>query len=285
MNNVFIPDENELEKKLNFFVLEGADSIHVVSDFDRTLTYATFGNQKTPSLISHLRNGNYLTSDYAERAQKLADKYHPIEINSNISIDEKKKDMSEWWKSHYELLAECGLDEETMKKAVRDLVKEGRFRLRKGTRDFFGSLHEEKIPLIIMSSAGIGNMVTDFLDIHGLYCSNVHFIGNTLDFDSKGKFRGIEDNKIIHSFNKNEIEIKGLPVYDEISKRRNVLLLGDSLGDLKMAEGFPYKNLLKIGFFNPGEEDFEHYADQFDVLIKNDGDFSYVNFLLKNILR
>lgn len=52
-------------------------------------------------------------------------------------------------------------------------------------------------------------------------------------------------------FNKHENVIHSSPYFKEISGRTNVILLGDSLGDIKMAHGVPSPNtILKIGFLN-----------------------------------
>jgi 5'-nucleotidase len=74
---------------------------------------------------------------------------------------------------------------------------------------------------------------------------NVHIISNNFIRDKQGKAIGIQE-PIIHSFNKNETTIKIFPFYQEIAERKNVLLLGDSPGDVHMADGFEYENILKI---------------------------------------
>jgi hypothetical protein len=65
--------------------------MHVVSDFDRTLTKVFVNGKKIPSLISVIRDGNYLSSDYAEKAHALFNKYHLIETDTKIPLGEKKK--------------------------------------------------------------------------------------------------------------------------------------------------------------------------------------------------
>lgn len=53
---------------------------------------------------------------------------------------------------------------------------------------------------------------------------------------------------LIHSFNKREGAVSHVA---ELQGRPNVLLLGDSLGDLTMADGVPdHQNILTIGFLN-----------------------------------
>lgn len=284
MENVIIINPENLKEKLETFKKQGKDVFHVLTDFDRTLTKAYFKGEKVTAIINHLRMGNYLTEDYAQKAKALQDKYYPIEVSQTTSQDDKNKAMFEWWSKHYELLIKSGLDEKTMSKAIADIIKTGTIALRKGADIFLKTLNQNKIPVIIMSSSGIGNMVVDFLKLQNLMLDNTHFIGNTLKFNKEGKFLGIADNKIIHVFNKHEVEIKNLPIYKEVKDRKNIILLGDTISDLGMLEGLDYNNLIKIGFYNYPEENLDDFKKNFDIIITNDSSFEYVNSLLKEIL-
>jgi hypothetical protein len=55
-------------------------------------------------LISVLRSELYLSEEYSKEAYKLFDFYNPIEINPNISLEEKKVQMTSWWHKHLLLL-------------------------------------------------------------------------------------------------------------------------------------------------------------------------------------
>ena len=56
---------------------------------------------------------------------------------------------------------------------------------------------------------------------------------------------------LIHVFNKNENVIHNSDYFEKLESRENIILLGDSLGDLQMAEGATKaKNVLRIGFLN-----------------------------------
>jgi|GEM_PF-2763992 len=47
--------------------------------------------------------------------------------------------------------------------------------------------------------------------------------------------------------NKSEVAIHSFPaVYTKIEKRKNVILLGDSLHDVQMIDGFDYTTCIKI---------------------------------------
>lgn len=285
-DNVIISNQKELDRKIETIKKDGISSLHILSDFDRTLTKAFVEGKKTPSLISHLRNGQYLTEDYAEKAHKLFNKYHPIEISKDINQKEKNKKMIEWWTLHYKLLADSGFDEKTMKKFVKEAIYEKSIILREKSREFLKKSNKLNIPIIILSSSGIGNIVTEFLKEQNLLFKNVHFIGNIAEFNTEGKFTKIKDNKVIHVFNKQESELKNLPIYAEISKRKNILLFGDSLGDLGMLEGIEFKNLISFGFMNyPEEEDLEEFKRKFDIVILNDGSFEPINEILDKILK
>lgn len=57
--------------------------------------------------------------------------------------------------------------------------------------------------------------------------------------------------ELIHICNKREGAMLNTGHFQELRARPNVLLLGDSLGDLDMADGVQdMQNILKIGFLN-----------------------------------
>ena len=280
MKNIIISDQEHFKKLKQIIISQGLSKFHVVADFDRTLTKAFVNGKQTPSIISVLRNENYLSEEYSEKARALAERYHPIEIDSAISINVKKKKMQEWWEKHFELLIESGLN----KKNLERVINEGKVEFREGASEFLDLLHEKKIPLIILSSSGIGDLIPMYLEKREKLYDNVHIITNLYKWDEKGN--AIEIKKpIIHVFNKDETSIKNYPeIYNKIKDRKNVLLLGDSLGDLGMVEGFDYENLLKIGFLNEEvEKNMKEYKENFDVIITNDSDMKYVNEFIKEI--
>ncbi len=155
--------------------------------------------------------------------------------------------------------------------------------MRAGGDKFLSRLNKSSIPLVIISSAGIGNMIEDFLKEQNLLFQNTHIVGNMLEFNNQGKFIGIKNNKIIHILNKREAALQEIPVYSELKKRKNIILLGDSLDDLQMVEDLDYENLISIIFLD-NLELLDAAKEKFDVIITDDGDFSYINELLEEIL-
>lgn len=281
--NVIIVDEKGLEKKIKRIKESGTDRLHVLADFDRTLTKEFYNGIKCSSIISYLRkiDGKYLTKDYANKARRLFEKYHPIEIDPKVSMIEKSKKMQEWWEKHFELLIKCGLDKKTIIESTKDMIEENALGFRKGVNEFLFFLDSKKIPLVIISSS-VGNMIKEFFNQQGLISKNITIISNEIDFDKNGKAKGIE--RIVHVFNKNEMELNKHKIHETIKNKKNVILLGDSIGDLKMVEGFEYDNLIRIGFLNDNiDENIEAYKKGFDIIITNDGDFESVNELLEKI--
>ncbi|PIO07664.1 hypothetical protein COU59_03075 [Candidatus Pacearchaeota archaeon CG10_big_fil_rev_8_21_14_0_10_34_12] len=280
---IIVVNPKELEEKKRKITKEGLDKLHIVADFDKTLTTLFLPNgNKVNSLISILRNGNYLDEDYVKRANELFSIYHPIEINSNLDFSEKKKKMHEWWEKHFTLLGEKGLDKELIKKCVEDIIKDNLIVFRQGVWEFVNFLDKNNIPLLIIS-ASIGDLIREFMREKGFLSDDIYIISNELNYDSNGKFIGVK--KIVHVLNKDESAIKNFPkIYKKVEKRKNVLLLGDGIGDVDMVHGFEYDNLIKIGFLNENiEKNLEEFKKHFDVVLTGDQDFSFVNKFVRDI--
>jgi 5'-nucleotidase len=277
---LIIPNPENLERLKSQIKTGGYSKIHILSDFDRTLTYGEIDGVKTPSIISMLRDGNHLTENYAKKAHALFDKYHPIEIDPSIPLKEKKKAMQAWWETHNKLLMESGLS----KSDLEDIVKNGHVRFREGVPEFLDFLHQHNIPLIILSASGCGDAVQMFFKKIGRDYSNISYVTNQFNWDENGRATSPK-GLIIHCMNKDETILREMPeIYSKIHDRKNVLLLGDSIGDLGMVEGFQYENLLRIGFLNFDYDKLrEEYKENFDVVLEGDGDFNPVNTLIQDL--
>jgi len=285
MEDIIIPNPEVLNKKLQKLIKAGSEKLHILSDFDRTLTRAFYKSEKAGSIISHLRKDKerYLTKDYSEKAMNLFNKFHPIEINPNISKEEKSKKMYEWWRAHKELLIQSGFDKKLIQQSVKDMIKEDSLMFRDNSNEFFKLLKSNNIPLIIMSSS-LEDLIKEFIQQKNIYSENIHVIANKFEFNEKGK--AISIKRIIHVFNKHEMELSALPIYQELLKRKNIILLGDSLGDLGMSQGFPFNEIIRIGFLNENiEQNLDSYKKNFDIIILNDNSMEYINNILKQILK
>src|SRR3990167_8196739 len=69
---IVITDEGILKAKIASFSKDGRNSIHVLTDFDKTLTKFVLPNgEEMPSLIFRIRNGFYLSKEYSQKANEL----------------------------------------------------------------------------------------------------------------------------------------------------------------------------------------------------------------------
>ncbi len=279
---VVIVDPEKFTKQKKFFRQKGAKNLQVISDFDHTITKCFVDGKRTPSLIGLLRKKDYLHKNYKKEAKKLFNYYHKIEIDPKIPLSLKKEKMLEWWKRHFSMLIKFGLTKDLVKK----VMQESDFHLRPGGQEFFNRLNKKSVPLLIFSAGGLGReSIEIFLKKRALFYNNTHIIANNFIWDEAGRLLAIE-KPIIHVYNKDEAILKNFSFYEKVKKRKNVILLGDSLGDAKMAQGMAHDEVLKIGFLN--EDDRTHlkyYCQEFDLVIIGDASFYFVNQLLKSILR
>ena len=267
MKNILISNPRKLEKLKKSISKDGVKKLHILADFDRTMTRAFINGENTPSLISILRDGNYLTSSYVRKARNLYIKFHPIEINSKVLPEDKKKAMNEWWTTHFDLLIKSGLN----KKDLEKVVESNKIKLRDGASEFIDFLYNNNIPLVIMSSSGLGgDIISMFLKKERKIHNNIHIVSNSYEWDKNGNAVSVK-KPIIHVMNKNETVVKNLPFFNVIKNKKNIILLGDNLEDIRMVEGFAYDNLIKIGFLNESiKENLKQYKLKYDVVLLND---------------
>lgn len=283
MQDIIVADEQKLIKIIAALKNGGAGNLHVLSDFDRTLTRACSNGIPVPSLISVLYDHNYLTPEYSRKSKTLERKYRPIEDDPDIPLEIKKIAMLEWWQKQFDLLVKSGLDRNDIKNIVSsDIVK-----FRAGIGEFAAILAKNNIPLVVMSASGMGaEAIKMAFGRIGADSSNLKIISNEFIWDKNGYAIGVKQ-PIIHAFNKDETTVKEFPeIYDVIKNRKNVVLLGDNPEDVKMVCGFNYDNLLSIGFYNrQGGEWLEKHKKVFDIVIANDAGLDYVNQLLGETTR
>lgn len=98
----------------------------------------------------------------------------------------------------------------------------------------------------------------------------------------------VVDAQLIHSLNKNASAIEGTAFSKQchLEQRRNILLLGDSLGDANMADGLKFEEdeIVRIGFLNTDVDNkLEAYLDRFDVVLTDDSSLLPLELLLQQI--
>lgn len=278
IDNIHIKYPDKLQAKITAMKSAGPESIHVVSDFDHTLTRAFIEGKKILSTYAVLRDCNYLDPAYNQKDTELFEEYYPIEQDTSISDEIKTKKMEEWWFKHYDLMLKSGVT----KDMIFEVSKAGRLVFRKDSINFINTLFENNIPLLIFS-AGIGNVIELFLKDNNCNHKNVKIISNFLKFDESGKMIAFSDT-LIHSYNKSEVSLKNGRYEREIKNRKNVILLGDVIGDLGMSAGLDHDNIIHIGFLNKDKDrNLPTFEEEFDIVILNDGEMTYVNDIIRDI--
>lgn len=279
MSSVFVCNPAKLEEKKAIIRTGGAAKLHVVSDFDKTLSCAHQHGEKRRSLVELIRKHKYLSDDYVKKAYELFDTYHPYEIDPQLDSKTKSAKMLEWWSTHVKVMGQHGMS----KQVVERIVQEQDSGLRKGLGTFLDTLNKKHIPLLILSSS-VTDLVEGFLKKENMLYPNIHVISNKYKYDENGKVKGYEGN-IVHSLNKDQTVIKGTKYEKMVEQRKNVLLLGDTLDDIGMLAGFEHDVVIKIGFLSEDvEKKLPAYKEVYDVIILNDGNFDFVNELLESLI-
>ena len=270
---IYISDNHELDKKI-LKIKQNTKNLHIIVDFDRTLTKAFVKGIKVHTLFGQLLN--HLGKKYCDVFDKLYKKYQPVEISS-ISVEEKIPKMIDWWK----ILIQTAIDEGISNEIISKIIKDNKIYLREGAIDFFNKINKKNIPVLIFS-AGLGDIISEFLKSKKIYSKNIHIISNFFIFGDNGKVIGTKP-PLVYSFNKNEFLVRKSSYFSLIKKKKNVLLLGDLIEDTKMADGLNHDCILKIGFLN-NSEDLASFQKVYDIVITKDGSFEAVNNLLDKIL-
>ncbi len=259
----------------------GVNKLHILADFDRTLTKGFYQWKKISSIASFLYTWDYLFSAYQEQWQALFDHYYPIEQDHTIDRGTKKKSMQERWTKHLDILIKYKLS----RNDIADIVQQDLLQLRDGYAQFFAQINSYHIPLIIISASGIGYDAIDaFLSHKKIDQQYVSIISNAFIRDEKWYAIGRKE-PVIHSLNKDETTLQQFPdVYTKVQDRTNVILLGDSLHDLEMIDGFDYDNLLTIWRCHSDDPETKNRYDEcFDIVITNDWPLDIVNTILSKI--
>lgn len=257
----------------------GDKKLQVISDFDMTLSRFQYNGERSPTCYNIIDNSKMISEDCRKKLKDLFNIYYPLEIDPNRTSQEKFPLMVEWWSKAHTLL--CG--QRIEKQMLSQVVKESRARLREGFEKFFDTLYHSEIPLFIFS-AGIGDVLEEIIRQAGVYHSNIKVVSNYMDFDDNGIMTGFK-GKLIHTYNKNNSVLRDTEYFQQISHRSNILLLGDTLGDLTMAEGVAtVENSLRIGFLNDKVEELtDQFLQSYDIVLVRDETLDVVNGILNFI--
>ncbi|XP_078620321.1 cytosolic 5'-nucleotidase 3-like isoform X4 [Branchiostoma floridae x Branchiostoma japonicum] len=278
--NVHIRDPERVEKLLCQLIQDGKSKLQVITDFDYTITRWAYKGTRVAASFNVLENSSLVPESKKQILDELRDTYYPIEINAKMTIEEKIPFMMEWYTKGTGVLVECGLKQSDLSLAV----KESNAQMRDGCDWQFHTLHEHSVPMLIFS-AGIGDILEEIIKQHSQMYANMRVVSNYMDFNHDGMLVGFKGD-LVHTYNKNEGALRNSDYFTTLKERRNIILMGDSMGDLRMADGVPnMQHILKIGFLNDNiEERLEKYKEAYDIVLVSDDTMDVPNAIMKKIL-
>ncbi|XP_043255500.1 7-methylguanosine phosphate-specific 5'-nucleotidase [Colletes gigas] len=263
--HVYIKDKKRLLRILNTILRDGCKSLQIVTDFDLTLTKQHVNGKKVLSSFGMFGKCKQLSLTYTEESHRLYDMYRPIEIDPHLPLETKAEAMTNWIIAAEEILKGIPFNPDE----ILEVAKTYGMNLRDHTEELFKKLYSAGIPILVFS-AGLGDIVEAILRERGVLFDNVKVISNFLEYKD-GKLAGFKNEKLIHVFNKNEyaIEQEHLNV---LEGRKNVLLMGDTIGDASMVDGMGEINaVLKIGFlYDNAETSLRSYMEEYDIVLVDD---------------
>ncbi|TPX59319.1 5'-nucleotidase [Powellomyces hirtus] len=276
-NSIYVKDSVRVTEKLTSIIADGKDSLHIISDFDMTISKYWVNGERNIGSHRVLALSSRVTEEFTEKTTAIYKKYYPIEISQTVPYAEKVKAMVEWWSTAHEMILELKLTKEEL----NSMADEVDVVLRDGVVELVAMSEELGIPLLVFS-AGLGDVIEAILRKQNLLKSNVEIVSNKLHFGPDkiaDRFMG----KIIHTFNKDEAVVEG-PYAKMIEGRANVILMGDSLGDLRMGQGLKHDTQLTIGFLNHDQELLiEQYSEAFDIVVLDDASMDICNLILEAV--
>lgn len=246
------------------------NNVYLVIDFDKTITT----KQSTDSWAA---SGMMLGDNFAKEINKLYEQFRPIELNYQIPLEEKEQAMKEWYKECMKLYFKYNL---TKTKLIESIHKSN-LCFRKGAKEILQKLAQEKIPVIILS-AGIGNVIEQFLKEQECYSENMYIIANFIEFDENGKAKQFDNSKIIHTLNKTKKDKIPKSFNQKIKDLPYKILIGDLKEDENMVPKEEWNTTLKIGFLEHETENLlKTYQDTFDVVLTDeDATFDILNKII-----
>ena len=163
------------------------------------------------------------------------------------------------------------------------LVRDARMVPRPGALELLKALETAGIPVLIVS-AGLSDVIEEFLRQHGALSENLAICSNRLNYDADAAPKSVSPDPPITSFTKEYAYSSASSFFAEHKHRRAIIQLGDSLSDVDPAKKVPYDQLISIGFLN-AKLDARKHGEAFDAVVcGNLGSVQPVSDLIEDIL-
>ncbi|XP_035671284.1 cytosolic 5'-nucleotidase 3-like [Branchiostoma floridae] len=278
-DHIHITDANHVEQVLSNLVAAGKQKLRVISDFDQTLSRYAVDGVRCPMSHDVIAQSSLMSEQTRVKVKKVVDYYYPKEISLTIPMSEKVQLMVDYWTQIHDIFLASDLNQQDISSTIHSNSPP----LREGYDAFMSALHQHDIPLLVFS-AGLGDVIQEMFAKYSVVYPNCRVVSNFMKFDDAGKLVGFHD-PLIHIFNKNKSVLPDESYFTEQRKRTNVILLGDSPGDLQMADGVPnVENVLKIGYLNAHLERLDLFTELYDIVLVEDETMDVVNSILQKII-
>jgi HAD superfamily hydrolase (TIGR01544 family) len=244
-----------LAAKIARFSAAGSTQVHVVLDFDRTLTVAKHASVEATSW--QVMERQMPPAGKAEYGA-LFDAYRRFELDGALTTSLAE----EWWNKSLALLTKYAVDLNEVEATFLDTVA-----LRPGATELFAAVDRQGIPAVILS-AGVKDIITILLTKNGITPPLV--ISTELTTNTKGIVTGWQPETVVHVLNKSEVQHDEL---DRIRRERPLsIIIGDSLDDAHMAIG--EDDVLRIRVIDPRADEqveaaLEKTFQAFDLAVLN----------------
>lgn len=265
-----LQDEASVGAKINNFQSQGADALHVLLDFDRTITVGQTGEDDATTWKVLFR---HLPSEAQEKYQAYYSQYRPLEVSGVMT----EEDARTWASSILDLFVEYKVNLNLVEKDFMNVVG-----LRPGFKELVTLCDRHNIPLVVLS-AGIRNVIDLLFSLHNLKSSVT--LSTELDADENGIVTGWDRNSLVHVFNKRE---SGHAELMRIRQQRPFcVLVGDSMLDADMVEG---GDVIRVRIIDPRPDEVQDTEvikaetfSKFDLIIETQG-FHAVSKLVETII-
>ena len=304
--DIHYANKDLFEKKLKEFALaysNNKNSVAVVTDFDYTITtpidYKTGEEYKSSY---YLYDEDMIGGDqkkFSEKRKALADIYSKYEFSTEYDLETRIEKMKEWYTKNIYLYFNEKFTLDSIDEMVQKCKKNIMFR--NHAKQYMELLLSMGIPIII-ESGGITQFImailkTIFPNIQQLLDEKkIMIVSNSFTFDEKTKGCNGLEHEVIYCFNKDEF--LGNVVNKEFPELKNVLVLGDNLGDADSVKkiNVPKENVIGFGFVNLSndilndenkkeyvENRIKEYNNAFDVALVGDCDYEPIIDILNKI--
>jgi phosphoserine phosphatase len=219
-------------RKIAAFAETGHNALHIVSDFDLTLTA---GKQPGHNLGTWDVMDELMPPEGVQRHTEIYNSFRPIEIQGGLT----EEVCIEKWSETLDLITSYRMSINDVRSAFLSVAT-----LRDGAKEIFDVCAINSIPTVVLSS-GITNVITIIADHYGIRPD--HILSNTLEVDETGHVSGWRRDMLIHMMNKHEMGHANMSALQ--SSRPHTILLGDVPDDARMVTGDDH--VLRVRVLDP----------------------------------